>query len=199
MATNQKSYGWLNNQTIINNNIVVDDKYLRHLLTFQNNPSDINAIVLSIYNSITEDVEEIDKRKLPPEIEEKISFNNVITYKQHIETNYSENGFYLDAAYDALDSDTPGRRKLFLRYINQLYITVLGEYIKKNHPQDKLSIIRTHADSILVEVINRLLIRISSNTKTIEHISSENIENIVIAVVCHAFVDCKVLENPNNQ
>lgn len=195
----QKIFGFLNNQTIVNNKIVVDEKYLRHLLTFQNNPSDVNQIVLTLYNAISEDNANFDKRNLPPEIEEKISFNNVISYKPLIETNFSENGFYLDSAYEALDSDTPGRKKLFLGFINQLYLSILGEHIKKNSQLDKLTVIRANADTILVEVINSLLIRISNNVKSIEHISSERIENIVIAIVCHAFVDCKVLENPNNK
>lgn len=195
----QKIFGFLNNQTIVNNKIVVDEKYLRHLLTFQNNPSDVNQIVLTLYNAISEDNANFDKRNLPPEIEEKISFNNVISYKALIETNFSENGFYLDSAYEALDSDTPGRKKLFLGFINQLYLSILGEHIKKNSQLDKLTVIRANADTILVEVINSLLIRISNNVKSIEHISSESIENIVIAIVCHAFVDCKVLENPNNE
>lgn len=199
MSIIQKIFGFLNNQTIINNKIVVDEKYLRHLLTFQNNPSDVNQIVLTLYNAISEDNANFDKRNLPPEIEEKISFNNVISYKALIETNFSENGFYLDSAYEALDSDTPGRKKLFLGFINQLYLSILGEHIKKNSQLDKLTVIRANADTILVEVINSLLIRISNNVKSIEHISSESIENIVIAIVCHAFVDCKVLENPNNK
>lgn len=191
-------FGWLNNQTIINNNLVVDEKYLRHLLSFQNNPSEVNQVVLSLYNAISDDSTCFEKRNLPPDIEEKISFNNVISYKPLIETNYSENGFYLDAAYEALDSDTPGRKKLFLDFINQLYLSILGTHIKKNLPEDKLTVIRANADTILVEVINCLLLRISNNTKSIEHISSESIESIVITIVCHAFVDCKVLENPNS-
>lgn len=200
MGITQRVFGWLNNQTIINNNLVVDEKYLRHLLNFQNNPSDVNQIVLSLYNAISEESGNIDKRNLPPDIEEKINFNNVISYKLLIETNYSENGFYLDAAYEALDSDTPGRKKLFLGFINQLYLTILGEHIKKNNlPHDKLSVIRANADTILLELINCLLIRISNKANSIEHISSESIENIVIAIVCHAFVDCKVLENPHNK
>lgn len=198
MTITQKMFGWLNNQTIINNNLVVDEKYLRHLLSFQNNPSEVNQVVLSLYNAISDDSTCFEKRNLPPDIEEKISFNNVISYKPLIETNYSENGFYLDAAYEALDSDTPGRKKLFLDFINQLYLSILGTHIKKNLPEDKLTVIRANADTILVEVINCLLLRISNNTKSIEHISSESIESIVITIVCHAFVDCKVLENPNS-
>jgi len=199
MDINQKIFGFLNSQKIENNNIVVDEKYLRHLLTFENNPSDVNHVVLTIFNTINEDDNATDKRNLPPEIEEKINFNNVVAYRPLIENNYSENGFYIDTAYEALDSDTPGRRKTFMRYLNLLYLTVLGEHLKKQAPLGKLEVIRANADNIIVEIINSLLLRIASNGKAIEHISSESIEYNVIAIVCHAFVDCKVLENPNNQ
>ncbi len=199
MSIIQRIFGFWNNQTIHNNNIIVDKKYLNHLLKFQNNPSDVNHIVLSLYNAITEDKILSGKRILPPKIEEKISFNNVIVYKALIETNFSENGFYLDSAYDALDYDTPGRKKIFLGYINTLYLSILGEHLKNNSTSDKLDVIRKNADNIIIEVINSLLVRIANNSKSIEHISSESVEYNVIAIVCHAFVDCKVLENPNSK
>ncbi len=199
MEIKQEIFGFLNSQKIENNNIVVDEKYLRHLLTFENNPSDVNHVVLTLFNTINEEDNSSEKRNLPPEIEEKINFNNVVAYRPLIENNYSENGFYIDTAYEALDSDTPGRRKTFMRYLNLLYLTVLGEHLKKQAPLGKLEIIRANADNIIVEIINSLLLRIASNRKAIEHISSESIESNVIAIVCHAFVDCKVLENPNNQ
>lgn len=193
----QRIFGFLNSQTIVNNNIVVDEKYLGSLLNFQNNPSDVNQIVLSLYNAISGDQELFEKRALPPTIDEKINFNNVIIYRPLIETNFSENGFYLDSAYDSLDFDTPGRKKIFLNFINTLYLATLGKYLKENIGVDKLEVIRNNSDNIIVEIINTLLLRISNNQNSIEHISSESIEYNVIAIVCHAFVDCKVLENPN--
>ena len=199
MGSTQKTFGWHNNQTVVNNNIVVEETYLRHLLTFQNNPSDVNQIVLSLFNAISEEAPTIEKRSLPPEIEEKISFNNVIAYKPLIETNFSENGFYLDAAYEALDTDTPGRRKLFLSYINTQYLLVLGELLKENSGQDKMKVIANKSDTILTKMIDILLMRLANNVNMIEHLSHENITNCVIAIISHAFVDCKVLENPNNQ
>jgi len=195
----QRIFGFLNSQTVVNNNITVDEKYLSHLLKFQNNPSDVNQIVLSLYNAITSDASSTESRALPPEIEEKINFNNVVTYRPLIETNFSENGFYLDSAYESLDFDTPGRKKIFLGFINSLYLTTLGEYLMKSPAIDKLEVIRNNADNIIVKVINTLLLRIANNSNTIEHISSESVEYNVIAIVCHAFVDCKVLENPNKK
>ena len=197
MSIIQRIFGFLNNQSIVNNNIVVDDKYLGSILKFQNNPSDVNAVVLSLYNAIVDNTNDLEGRALPPEIEEKISFNNVIIYRPLIESNYSENGFYLDSAYESLDYDTPGRKKTFLRYINSVYLSIIGEYLKNNPSLDRLEIIKSNSDNIIIKVINALLLRIANNNSNIEHISSESIEYTIIAIVCHAFVDCKVLENPN--
>jgi hypothetical protein len=194
----QRVFGILNKQTVVNNNIVLDDKYLKQLLKFENNPSDVNQVVLSLYNVILEDVVINEKRNMPPEIQDKLNHNNVVSYKPLIETHYSENGYYLDAAYEALDSDTPGRKKAFLNYINSIYQLILGNYLKNNPGIERLELIRANADNIIIEVVNNLLIRIANHPKSIEHISSESIEYNIIAIVCHAFVDCKVLENPNN-
>jgi hypothetical protein len=198
MSTSQTIFGWLNNQKVVNNNIVVDEEYLRYLLNFQNNPSDINQVVLSLYNAIIEDETENERRALPPEIEAKISHNNVVAYKLMIENNYSESGFYLDSAYEALDSDTPGRRKIFMRYINSQYLMLLGDYLKDYPATTKMEVINKNADSILTKMVNLLLLRTVSNTSLITHLSQEAITNCVLSIVCHAFVDCKVLENPNN-
>ncbi len=197
MSISQKIYGWFNNQSVVNNNTIVDEKYIQQLITFQSNPSDINQIVLSLYNSLTEVDTGQGKRRLPPEIDVKIAFNQVISYKLLIEASFSENSYFLDAAYDALDSDTPGRKKTVLNYLNILYLTVLGEKMKDNPNLDKIEVVRANSDNILFEVINRLLMRVSKNLNGITHIPTESIEITVIAIVCHAFVDCKILENPN--
>jgi len=195
----QKIFGFLNNQSIVNNNIVVDETYLNKVISFQNNPSDVNFIVLSLYNSLIDNSTSIDKLNIPPAIDEKIKFNNVIIYKSLIEENFSENGYYLDSAYDALDYEIPGRKKLLLKYIHSLYLSVLGEYLKRDNSKDRMDIIKSNADNIITKIINLLLLRIEKNTKTLEHISIESIEYNVIAIVCHAFVDCKILENPNTK
>ncbi len=196
----QTTFGFLNNQTIIENAVVVDDKYLQRLLSLPNNPSDTNAVVLALFLAIEENSDLYEKKLLPPEIEKKIEFNNLELYREHIEENYCENAFFIDSAYDALDSDTPGRKNRFLKYINSCYKTIVGNHLKSaGSGVVRMDVIRANADSIFTQVVNNLLLKIASNSNTIGHLSSENIELNVIALVCHAFVDCKVLENPNQR
>ena len=192
----QRAFGFNNHQTI--NNIIVDEKYINSLISFKNNPSDLNSVVLSLYNNMNGYDGDIEKIVLPPEIETKISYNNVVLYRELIEVNYSENGFFLDAAYNSLDTVTPGRRKQFMKYINFLYLKTLGEFIKSNIEKPKIVVIRENADAILTSVANQLLINIAANPAEVEHLSKESIEYNVVAIVCHAFVDCKVLQNPHS-
>jgi hypothetical protein len=199
MAKNtQGIIGFNNNQTIINTNIIVDDKYIASLLVFQNNPSVVNQVILLLYNSLAERDVVDNKLNLPPLIEQKIDFNNVLTYKELIKVIYSENGFFIDSAYDALDTETPGRKKVFLKFINSLYLIELGELGAEQPTLTKIELIRKNADRIITNVVNRLLLRAATNPKDIQHIPHESIEFNIIAIVIHAFVDCKVLENPNS-
>lgn len=195
----QRIFGFLNSQKIENNNIIVDEKYLKSLISFPNNPSDLNQLVLHIYKiAVSDDGILLENRSIPPEIEDKISYNNVIAYKEMINTFYSENGYYIDSAYESLDYETPGRKKYFLKYINQVYLSTLGEYQARNVSLNKIDVIKANADNIITDVINKLLLKIANNNSAIEHISGESIEYYVMVIVTHAFVDCKVLENPNN-
>lgn len=197
MATNsQKIVGFGNKQEITQ--IIVDERYVNQLIALPNNPSDLNRLVLHIYDGILGNDSQYEKRSLPPDIEQKLEFNNVNTYRFLIESNYSENAFYLENAYQALDSEIPGRKKVFLNYINFLYLESLGNIAKENKGMTKMEIINTYADTIISNVISSLMIKVSTNTNEIKHLSSESINYNIVTIVCHAFVDCKVLENPNN-
>lgn len=177
---------------------VVDEKFLNQLISFPNNPADLNQLVLHIYNGIADNNIQYEKRSLPPDIDEKLDFNNVLTYRFLIESNYSENAYYLEKAYEALDTESPGRKKVFMNFINSLYLLSLGELLKENPKMSKIDLIRTNADSIISKVISSLSLKLSNNLNGIGHLSNESINLNIFTIVCHAFVDCKVLENPNN-
>ncbi len=187
----------LNNKQEITK-IVVDDKYIQQLISLPNNPSDLNKLVLLIHNGIIDNDQQYEKRSLPPDIDEKLSFNNVLTYRFLIESNYSENAYYLENAYESLNTETPGQKKIFLSYINSIYLKVLGDLFQKEPTISKKQLINKYADTIISNVISALLLSVSSNSKEISHLSAESINLNIITIVCHAFVDCKVLENPNN-
>ena len=65
--------------------------------------------------------------------------------------------------------------------------------------RSRIEVIRENSDRIFSDVIKSLLMRVALNSTSINHLSSENIELNIIALVCHAFVDCRVLENPNKK
>lgn len=197
MLNNRQSiFGINNNQEITQ--YVVDDKFIQQLLVLPNNPSDLNKLVLHIYDGIIDNDNQYEKRNLPPEIEEKLDFNNVQHYRYLIEANYSENAYYLEKAYDSLNNETPGRKKIFLNFINSLYLQELGKLKNEHKKLNKLELIEKFADTIISNVVSALLLSIANDSKDISHLNKESVILNVFTIVCHAFVDCKVLENPNN-
>lgn len=196
MVNSQSVFGFNNKQEITQ--IVVDDKYIQQLILLPNNPNDLNKLVLLIYNGITDNDSQYERRSLPPDIDEKLNFNNVLTYRFLVESNYSENAYYLENAYASLNTETPGQKKVFLNYINSIYLKVLGDLFQDNSTMSKKELINKFADTIISNVISSLLISIGANNKDVSHLSGESINLNIFTIVCHAFVDCKVLENPNN-
>lgn len=199
MTLKQSSFGFGNSQKIENTTYVVDPEYLKHLLKFENSPSDLNQVVLALFGAMDVGTDQQDPRALPPEIAEKIKFNNVTVFKLIIEENFSENGFFLDNAFNALDSDTPGRKQAFMKFIRNQYLLILGKYQKEHQCSSPVETAQKFADEVITDITQELLLRIAGNAKALGHISKENIELIVLTIVCHAFVDCKVLENPNHK
>ena len=200
MAGAQKIIGFLNQQQVTENNIVVDKQYLSSLISLPNNPSDTNAVILALFAAMDVEDEQTELPALPPEIHQKIEYNNLVSYREIVESSYCENAFFIDSAYEALDFNTPGRKRLFLRFINGIYVRVVSDYVSKDTSgMTRMEVIRLYADSIFSEVINSLMLRISSNTSSVSHLSAEIIMVKVIDLVSHAFVDCKVLENPNKK
>jgi len=190
----QTVFGWDNEQNITN--IVVDEKFMQSLLLLQNNPSNISQVVLALYNSINE-ANYDNSINIPPTVDEKILHNNVVQFREIIYSHYGEYASFLDDAYNALDSDTPGRKKRFLDFIKYQYQLQLGNLQREKQDKTKIEIVRENADSLIFHMINLLIAQIAINNHLTSHLSKEDLQLSVVTIVCHAFVECKILENPN--
>ncbi|MGG7468314.1 hypothetical protein [Chryseobacterium arthrosphaerae] len=177
-------------------NLTVDEKYLNEILTMSNHPSVLNMVVLELFNNINDDNFRIDLKTYPhPEVENKILYNNITKYRFKIETLYSENAFFIEEAYNSLDYESPGNKKLLLNYLNSIYLEVLGS-ISNDVTKTKIEIIKenNNGDSIIEQIISRLLVSVSS---LFGSVSKESLILSITIIVYHAFVECKILENPN--
>src|SRR5690606_9258651 len=135
----------------------------------------------------------------PFEIDEKLSYNNVITYKGMIQ-NYSEYVMMIDEAYQTLAVNKPSGRDKVLKLIHQQYLLILGELgnslgIDSSDSVAILGLVRGNSDQIIKAVIETVesICRTSAGCETIDQ------EDIILHsqyIVFHAFVECKVLEKP---
>lgn len=194
MNNKQTSWGILNKQNITN--IVVNEKYLQDALSLANNPSFLNKVIVELFENLKSNAFAIDVNTTPhPDVRKKIVHNNIKKYRFKIEELYSENAHFIDSAYDSLDYLTPGNKNLLLNYLNSLYLEVLGG-LSDDYEKSKIEIIRddNNGDLILEIVINKLLISVS---KLYDEIPREYLIQSVTIIVYHAFVECKILENPN--
>lgn len=133
----------------------------------------------------------------PPDIAEKIDYNNIRTHRGWIE-NYGQYGVSIEQLYDEIDSNSPGVKNKILGDIKAKYIRKKTELLKKisTHKQDEdiLEIVRKNSD-LLIEGVFEVLKQQILESKG-EKLLVEDLEQGTMAVVCHAFIHCRILENP---
>jgi len=128
-------------------------------------------------------------------IEDKIGHNNVVGYKWLIE-DYGVYGKELDDKYDGLDEEAPGRKLKLFRLITDTYKIHLGRYQTENPKSELLIIIQSNADKIIHDVIEDLINKLLQSDNYDENITMEEYRISIQIIVAHAFIHCKILENP---
>ena len=161
-----------------------------------NNVLKNKSIIAEVVNAISKidlgDKANLGKIKKLPEIDEKIGHNNITTYKYLI-NEYSFYGKILEGIYETLEEQNPGKKGTLLGRIFEFY-----KAEKRNLTQtDNIDVIRENADSIIENIIKKLDAEIlkSSNLESY----NEEIYSAIQIIVADAFIQCKILEDPNEQ
>ncbi|WP_128547204.1 ABC-three component system protein [Larkinella soli] len=169
--------------------IINDYKYLQERL-----PSYL-SIVISRLEKVLDDTPQGLTTLQLYEINEKIEFNKIKVYKEVIE-NYGNYGAIVDKIYETLDNEKPNSKSRFLKSINNKYIRQVSDLVAQNPNQDKHSLICKYADIIITNIIDSLSIDYKRSSN-FEQIMEEDLQACLVIIVCKAFIDCKILENPN--
>jgi hypothetical protein len=190
-SVNQTINGDNNTQVI--QEIVVNKEYFDSIILGKY-PSIIHQVVFRLFEVISSDLP--TNNGVPEYLpEDKIEHNRVLKYKDVIHA-YGEYTQFLDSAYDSLESDTPGRRRRFLFYIHSQYLRLVGILRSGDPAKAKIDLIRDNADRILEDMINVLMISMASD-RELPNVTKEELVVCIETIICHAFVECKILENPN--
>ena len=163
-----------------------------NIINVLKNKSTIGDVVNAISKIELEDETNLGKIKELPEIGEKIGHNNITKYKYLID-GYGLYGKKLKGIYETLEEEKPEKKGKLLRMISDFYKAEKGILTQT----DNIDVIRKNADLIIENIIKKLDAEIlkSSNLDA----ENEDVHSAIHIIVADAFIQCKVLEDPNEQ
>ncbi|HDZ8980278.1 TPA: hypothetical protein RUY06_002172 [Aeromonas veronii] len=134
-----------------------------------------------------------------PDPDEKLNFNDVKVFSEEIVDCI---GFLslVEELVDSIDDDKPGAKNNFLRAINQNYKNHRRQLLIKNGIaiKDKVAVIeliRNNSDLLLQQVTDSML----DNARIDFHaFPVEDVRDSASLIVCYGFINCQILERPND-
>ena len=159
-----------------------------------------NSILASLLEKLIEEKAfetNSEPQPITYDIREKIDYNNVIKYKDIIE-KYASYHSICDNTLNLIDNVKIGAKKKILSSINDKYIAIKGEYIRKGQQDNKplIDIIKESSDSIMDDIVNYHL-NFIENIENMDKYDYEELEINLKAFITYCFIECKILENPN--
>lgn len=156
----------------------------------------VNSIINDIISKISQNDVKIDikDRSFPPKVSQKISHNKLKDNRK-IVVQYKSYSSHIESAYSIIEKSIVNGKQTAMLILNDMYGSALNKFNIDVWEPD-MDKIKKHADEIIDDVKKQLssfLYKSSNITFTKEQMSVGI--NVVIA---HAFVECYVLENPND-
>lgn len=165
---------------------------------FRNNPSHLGLVVNELAKIPYEELHEFTENTIPFDIGEKIRYNDLGEYEFLID-QYCYHLSTLNDIYEAIDEILPSSKYMIRTRINQEYRRIRGGLLKTNKDsgQTVIDIIRVHSDRIIDKILKYLNDLINTSGNLDKKITEESIRCSLEIIVVDAFIECKILENPN--
>lgn len=158
----------------------------------------LNPLLEKIIDKYDPDSEVNNDDELP-DPEEKLDFNHVRVFSEEIVDCV---GFLslVEEQVDTIDDESPGAKKKFLRAIHQNYKNHRCELLIENgiNSKDKadvIKIVRANADLLIQQVTNTIL---EYAKVDLYYCPVEDVRDSTNLIVCYGFINCKVLERPDD-
>lgn len=153
--------------------------------------------IIDSYDSL---VDESNKPNFLPTPDEKLDFNAVSVFKSNIREAVSFLALVEEAIF-VNEEENPGYTNRIQKAIYQKYTKYKSNLLIDNKvsPDDKdavISLIRGNSDGIIRDISSHIC-----NEFTATHMCgkfSEDIEICVNFIVCYGFINCKILERPDD-
>ncbi|AHI07286.1 hypothetical protein BDW_13930 [Bdellovibrio bacteriovorus W] len=167
--------------------------YIEKMLAGLGNVSSTLATLMPKIAALSDNSDITDDDTVPYDIEKKITHNDLKGCGPLI-VEYHSYGTQIDTIYSEYNEGKPGSTKKLFKYFKDKYLNRRAAIISKNKGRDEMEVIRENSDDILLGIIGELVADLRSSNNL--SISVEEIGPCASAVVCHAFIQCKILEKP---
>tara|TARA_R110000868_G_scaffold357155_2_gene618582 strand:- start:109 stop:663 length:555 start_codon:yes stop_codon:yes gene_type:complete len=158
------------------------------------NPSYLATVVNEVAKLPLEDTSDTS-RILPFEIEDKITYNNVIEYKRII-NDYAFYSTLIHNTYESISETNPNIRDRIMKQVNRKYDKYKFQMIRENMGESISQAITKNGDIIIEKVLSALRDQLYDSVNFDNEISIEDMEMALEIIIGDAFVNCKILENP---
>ncbi len=159
----------------------------------ENNVDSIINVIIGDISSAKVNIDRSD-RTFPANVSIKIE-HNMLKSKRRIVLQYKYYSSHIERAYSLAEQNIINGKQSALELLNGMYCNSLEKYDIDSFEPD-IAKVRQHADDIISDVIKQLRKFVYSSANAIKY--KEQVEIGLNVVVAHAFVECCVLENPNN-
>ena len=165
-----------------------------------NNAESPEYKVDSIINDIISKISQVGvtinirDRSFPPKISDKIDHNQ-LKNNRTIVRQYKNYSSHIESAYNIIEKNVVNGKQTAMLKLNDMYTSALKKF-KIDAWEPDMDEIKKYADEIIDDIkqqLSNFLYKSANITFTKEQMSIGI--NIVIA---HAFVECYILENPND-
>ena len=144
---------------------------------------------------------------IPYDILEKIDYNIVIIYKQIFE-KYKNYYWICDKILNTIDDNGSfSEKKIFLNYLNDLYIEIIGNFMKDEikkiqEKKGRIPPIKQNIQIIKEKILaDEIVKKIRDSLKNIlnDELLEEEKNFGINILICYGFIECKILEKPKRE
>lgn len=158
--------------------------------------SKVDSIINDVISELSQEqvIIDIKDRTFPPKVSKKIKHNQLKNNRSIVQ-KYKSYSSHIESAYGTIEKNVVNGKQTALLILHDMYETALHKFNIDTWEPD-MDAIKQHADEIIDEVRTQLtkFLYKSSNI----NFTKEQMALGVDIVIAHAFVECYVLENPND-
>lgn len=158
--------------------------------------NNVDSIINVIIGDIASAKVKIDPsdRSFSANVTKKIE-HNMLRSKRRIVLQYKSYSSHIESAYTLAEQNIINGKQIAMELLNGMYCNSLEKYEIDSFDPDIVKV-QKHADEIISDVIKQLRKFVYSSANVTQY--KEQVEIGLNVVVAHGFVECRVLENPNN-